>query len=166
MYCLARRLCPVLSFLCLLCGCLPLMGADIKLSWDANAETNIAGYRIYFGTAPRVYGSPITLGNQTAYTLTGLNAGTYYLTVTAFDISGNESSFSNEVTQTLSASTVTCDINNDGGVNVLDLQALINAIMGLNVLSGIFDLNRDGKVDVLDLQILANVILGLRTCPQ
>jgi len=58
----------------------------------------------------------------------------------------------------------TCDINADGSVNALDLQVLINAILGA-MSSSSYDVNQDGSVNVLDLQTLTNVILGTLTCP-
>jgi hypothetical protein len=66
---------------------------------------------------------------------------------------------------TVTQNTSRCDINSDGSVNVLDIQLLINSILGIpgSPVSG--DLNRDGGANVLDLQLLINVILGLRTCP-
>lgn len=72
------------------------------LSWDPPAATaNLAGYRIYIGTAPGTYQQPLgqgfSVGNVTTYTLMGLSAGTrYYFSVTAIDTSGNESTYSNE----------------------------------------------------------------------
>ncbi|HJV65773.1 MAG TPA: hypothetical protein VJ550_08570 [Geomonas sp.] len=36
------------------------------------------------------------------YTVTGLETGTYYFTVTAVDSSGNESGYSNEARKTIS----------------------------------------------------------------
>src|SRR5215831_4400227 len=58
----------------------------------------------------------------------------------------------------------TCDINADGSVNALDLQVLINAILGA-LTANSYDVNQDGSVNVLDLQTLTNVILGTDTCP-
>jgi Fibronectin type III domain len=71
------------------------------LVWDAVIATNLSGYRLYYGTAPRTYlqpfGQGINVGNVTSYTLTGLTAGTrYYFAVTAIDVFGNESGYSNE----------------------------------------------------------------------
>jgi len=146
----------------------PALAADVTLAWDANTESNLAGYKVYYGTASRVYGTPITIGTQTTYTVTGLTPGTYYFAVTAYNTSGLESGYSNEVFQTVSgtSSTTKCDANSDGLANVLDLQILINAILGIQTIpAGKGDLNGDGKVDVLDLQILGNVILGIRSCP-
>jgi hypothetical protein len=153
---------PILLFL-LYC-CAQAVAADVSLAWDASISPNITGYKVYVGNSSRNYGTPITIGNQTTFTVTGLASGTYYFAVTAFDMDGNESDFSNEVTQTTSAGH-TCNINGDGSVNYLDLQILANVILGVGQTSSSYDLNSDGRVDYLDLQILSNVILGIRSCP-
>ena len=72
------------------------------LAWDAVAAPNLSGYRVYFGTAPGMYlqapGQGISVGNVTAFTVTGLASGLrYYFAVTDFDVGGTESSYSNEV---------------------------------------------------------------------
>jgi hypothetical protein len=74
------------------------LAAQIRLAWDPNTESDLAGYRVYFGTSSRNYGPPINVQNVTVYALTGLTKGqTYYVAVTAYDSSGNESGLSNEV---------------------------------------------------------------------
>jgi hypothetical protein len=157
----------IIAILVLLACSAPAFAGDVTLSWDPNSETNLAGYRIYYGTGPGVYTTPITVGTQTSYTITNLAPGTYFFAVTAFNTLGLESGFSNEVSTTITTTPTTgkCDVNSDSLVNVLDLQMVINAILGTQTLSGKGDLNGDGKVDVLDLQILGNVILGTRSCP-
>jgi hypothetical protein len=74
-----------------------LFAADITLAWDANTETDLAGYRLYYGTSSRSYGSPISVGTTTTYTMQNLSPGTYFFTVTAYNTSGAESGYSNEV---------------------------------------------------------------------
>lgn len=77
----------------------------ITIAWDpptTNVDgsplTDLAGYRVYYGTASRIYGSPIDVGNVTTYTLTGLPPGpTYFIAVTGYDTLINQSNFSNEV---------------------------------------------------------------------
>jgi hypothetical protein len=143
---------------------LPALAGDVALAWDAVSATNLAGYKVYYGTASRSYLTPLPAGIQTSYTVTSSHfqpGQTYYFTVTAFDSSGTESSYSNEV----SIMIPTCDINSDASVNVLDLQRLINIILGTSSSSPAFDLNSDGSINVLELQILSNVVLGLRSCP-
>lgn len=78
------------------------IAGDAVLSWDPNTESDLAGYKVYFGTAHATYGSPVDVGNQTTYTVIGLNSGTFYFAVTAYDTSGNESDPSNETTKTVS----------------------------------------------------------------
>jgi predicted phage tail protein len=75
--------------------------AEVSLAWDASISENIAGYKVYVGTATRTYTAPITVGNQTTYTVEGLKPGTFYFAVTAFNAAGDESDFSNEVNTTI-----------------------------------------------------------------
>ncbi len=58
-----------------------------------------------------------------------------------------------------------CDINNDGNLNVVDVQLLINVILSVTSCPGDCDVNNDGTTNVVDLQVLSNVILGLQSCP-
>ncbi len=154
---------------CLLSGILAVpsvMAGDVTLQWDPNPETDVVGYRVYYGTASRTYSSPIPLGLQTSYTVTGLAAGTYYFAVTAFNSEGLESAFSNEVSTTLAGSGtgMTCDVNGDGLRTVADVQTVSNAVLAGSS-NSIYDINKDGKVNILDVQTLVNVVLGLRSCP-
>ena len=74
------------------------LAARIRLAWDPNTESDVVGYKVYFGTSSRSYGPPKYVGNATVYALKGLTSGqTYYIAVTAYDSSGYESGFSNEV---------------------------------------------------------------------
>ena len=74
------------------------------LQWAANQEADLAGYRIYHGTAPGVYGVFQAVGKTTTYQYTNLEPSkTHYFTITAFDISGNESLPSPEVSKAITA---------------------------------------------------------------
>ncbi len=70
----------------------------LTLAWDPNREYDLAGYKIYFGIQSGDYDSVIDVGNITQYTVTDLDPETqYYLALTAYDTSYNESEFSEEV---------------------------------------------------------------------
>ncbi len=72
--------------------------AQVTLAWDPNTESDLAGYKIHYGTASNSYSVHIDVHNVTTYTVTGLTDGqTYYLAATAYDASGNESGYSNSV---------------------------------------------------------------------
>jgi len=74
------------------------MAAQATLAWDPNTESDLAGYRIHYGTASGSYTVHTDVHNVTTYTVDGLTAGqTYYFAVTAYDASGNESGYSNPV---------------------------------------------------------------------
>ncbi len=77
---------------------------QVTLSWDPNTETDLAGYKIHYGTASNSYSARIDVHNVTTYTVTGLTAGqTYYFAATAYDTSGNESGYSNQVVHSVPA---------------------------------------------------------------
>lgn len=83
-------------------------GNSATLTWDApttNADgtplTDLAGYKVYYGTTSGNYTEVIDAGNVTTYKVENLSPGTYYFTVTAYDTSGNESDYSNEVSKTI-----------------------------------------------------------------
>jgi hypothetical protein len=71
------------------------------LSWDMNSETDLAYYRVYYGTSSRDYDSYITVDKlYPSCTLNEKNliAGlTYYIALTAFDFHLNESGYSDEL---------------------------------------------------------------------
>jgi hypothetical protein len=61
-------------------------------------ENDLAGYKVYYGTQSEEYDFVIDVGDVTHYTVTGLEPETlYYLALTAYDTSWNESDFSAEV---------------------------------------------------------------------
>ncbi|MEN8131625.1 MAG: LamG-like jellyroll fold domain-containing protein [Pseudomonadota bacterium] len=69
------------------------------LAWVSPNEPGIYGYRIYYGQSSRNYPLSINVGNQTSYTVTGLQEGkTYYFAVKTIGASG-ESVYSNEVSK-------------------------------------------------------------------
>lgn len=79
-----------------------VFAGEAILSWNANSEPDLAGYKVYYGTSSQDYGIPIDVGNFTSHTLTGLTKGTtYYFAITAYDTSSNESDFSVELSKSI-----------------------------------------------------------------
>ncbi len=78
---------------------------NVTVSWDANTENDLAGYNLYIGESTQTYSGVVDVGNATEFTWNNLDAGkTFYFAVTAYDLSANESGFSQEVSITLSGS--------------------------------------------------------------
>ena len=77
------------------------------LQWAANSESDLAGYRVYQGTTAGVYSQSIEVGNVTTYTIANLQTSlTHYFAITAYDLSGNESYPSEEVSQYIADSSL------------------------------------------------------------
>jgi hypothetical protein len=91
-------------------GPTPASGAA-TLSWaapdqntDGSALTNLAGYRIYFGTSANDLNQVIDIANVglTTYVVDDLSTGTYYFSIRAYNTTGVESALSNIVSETIS----------------------------------------------------------------
>ncbi len=53
------------------------------------------------------------------------------------------------------------DVNDDGTVNISDVTALVNIILGKSVAPNMLgDVNQDGNIDISDVTALVNIILG------
>jgi hypothetical protein len=70
---------------------------------DGSPDLIIAGFNIYYGTAPGDYEIPINIpsGADTVYTIPNLPDGTYYAVVTEYDTAGRESIYTPEMVATL-----------------------------------------------------------------
>jgi hypothetical protein len=84
--------------------------SSVTFSWVAPTEnnngsplTNLAGYKIHYGTASQDYSQVVALNNPSLsrYVLDSLPSGTYYFAITAYNSAGIESSLSGEITATL-----------------------------------------------------------------
>lgn len=72
--------------------------AVLSLNWNSNTESDLAGYRVYYGNTSGIYTSSEDAGNVTSYEISNVTNGkTYYISLRAYDTSGNESASSQEV---------------------------------------------------------------------
>lgn len=74
--------------------------ATVTLAWVASPSTNVAGYKVHYGTAPGVYSTIVDAGNPAIKekSILGLALNTtYYFAVGAYNSLGQESAMSNEV---------------------------------------------------------------------
>ncbi|HEU4402554.1 MAG TPA: C25 family cysteine peptidase, partial [Candidatus Polarisedimenticolia bacterium] len=72
----------------------PGTGGRLQVFWQANSETDLKGYNLYYGTQPGgPYAAKVSLGKDATSTLlAGLTDGVaYYMALSATNTSGNES---------------------------------------------------------------------------
>ena len=144
--------------------------ASVSVTWDANNESDLAGYKIYQRKLPSTdYGSPVFSGFPSnpaspQITITNLIEGeTYGFIATAFDASGNESSPTTEKQITVSSSgsggggSIDVWPNADtGDVGVWLMDGLTVGLDGIPggapmtwTIAGIGDLDGDDKADLV-----------------
>jgi hypothetical protein len=78
----------------------PSLGAA-TITWKANSEADLAGYKVYIGTSSGIYSKSIDVGNVTSHRVTLSKGSTYFFAVTAYDKTGNESGKSAEISRSI-----------------------------------------------------------------
>ncbi len=81
---------------------------NVSLAWDMPTTyvdgtplTDLAGFKVYYGTESGIYPQVIDVRDTTSYSSGALGPGTYYFAVTAYDSYRSESEFSNEISTTI-----------------------------------------------------------------
>jgi fibronectin type 3 domain-containing protein len=71
----------------------------VTLAWDPNPpEDNVIGYKVYYGIESNAYTTVLDVANVTLVKIRHLEKGKlYYFAVTAYDVEGQESDFSQEL---------------------------------------------------------------------
>ena len=78
----------------------PEMTNDMEFQWDANTESDLDHYNIYYGTTSGAHSNSVDVGDGTAATIeiqAGDTTTRYYFTITAVDDSDNESDKAEEL---------------------------------------------------------------------
>jgi hypothetical protein len=79
---------------------------NVTINWNPPTQntngsplTNLAGFKIHYGTASQKYTQTITVSNPglVTYVIANLSPGKYYFAVTAYSSAGTESPLSSEV---------------------------------------------------------------------
>jgi hypothetical protein len=102
----------------MLVHCTAFATPSVTLTWHPSVDTNVAGYKIYYGTVSHVYTNTVSVGNVTNTTLNNLVAGaTYFFAATTYGASGLESGFSNEASYNTGVTNTspTNTVSNAGG---------------------------------------------------
>jgi hypothetical protein len=131
---------------------------QVALSWTAGSGA--ASYNLYRGTAAGGEGTtPVATGITTVtHTDTGLTNGTTYFYKVAAVNPGGTSPLSNQA----SAKPMSpCDVNQDGTLNVSDVQMIVDQALG--IMSAANAMNHGGVTNVVEVQIVTNAVLG-KTC--
>ena len=152
-------------------------GERIRVTWSANPELDLAGYRIYYreGQAGPPYDgmasqkgipSPVPVGTDTMYSLNGMMMDQhYYLALTAYDIMGNESNYSQEFAADLSSANLVMrgDVTGNGIVTAYDASWILQHTVGLRTLTGLdsiaADVSGDSTISAYDASLVLQYVI-------
>ena len=78
--------------------CAPSLAQAQSLVWNPNPESDLAGYKVHYGTESGTYTTQVDVGNSTIFAPQGFDwSRTLYFAVQAYDTEGLESGLSAEV---------------------------------------------------------------------
>ena len=101
----SRRVLPAFMFFAIATHLFAANPVSISLAWDRSTDTNVTGYKVYWGVSSRNYISQQDNLDKTTATISDLTVGVrYYFAVTAYNQSGLESTFSAEVSAVVGGS--------------------------------------------------------------
>ena len=110
-----KRTFTLLIFSIFFCFVSPVYAVDVTMAWSPNTESDVEGYKLYYktglnglpyngvgateGDAPIIiWTDELNNPEQPEFTIHGLNENeTYYFVLTAYDVDGYESAYSDEV---------------------------------------------------------------------
>ena len=125
-----------------------------KMVFSVPAEEGDAASRLITGITDKFY------------TVNGLTeGGTFTYRVKAYYVNGTQSAWSNMQTVTLFDNGPvyqTGDVNHDGGINIADVTALIDKLLGVEGSSyaDTSDVNGDGTINIADVTTLIDMLLS------
>jgi hypothetical protein len=135
----------------------PLMAhalTPVTVAWDENNPVP-EGYILYWGSSSGNYPNSHDVGNVTQYTIPGLQEGvTYYFAAKAYDDTGNESAYSQELSHTvgLTTHTISASAETHGSITPS------GAVVVNNGESQIFTITPDQDYQVLEVRVNGNLI--------
>ena len=93
-----RRIINLAVWVVVMLACADLVrGETVTVVWSASPSAGVAGYRIYWGASSRAYCCVTNAGLVLTQAVILPQAGRWFFAATAYDTSGLESAWSNEV---------------------------------------------------------------------
>ena len=155
-----KRMCSVLPraamrFACTILFLISSITHAAWLEWDRSSDTNVIGYRVYFGPTSRGYDSVLDVSNETTVTIPPLAPGTaYYFAVTAYNSSALESDFSEETSYIEPSPNETPFALGD------NYQTLQETVLNVPAMNGVLDNDVDPDGDLLSALLVSSAAHG------
>jgi hypothetical protein len=122
---------------------------SVTIEWDPNPEPDVVSYKVYHGTDSRAYGFTNEVANSTQCVISNLQIeATYYFAVTAINLSGLESDFSEELRYSAIEEGIEADVSprpegsRTGTVTVTDWVQVGRFVAGLDPVAAAAEFRR------------------------
>ncbi len=126
-----------IPFVLIFFHCSQASSAEVTLAWNASSGSDVSGYRIYYGTSSGNYTNNTNVGRYTSCTISSLDTNrTYYFAATAYNSSGQESAFSNQVSKYVPQDSTSTTSTTSGSAATLDNGGSGTSSTGTWVTSG------------------------------
>lgn len=124
--------------LALLCPTSVSATQSVTLAWNPVTGANVAGYKVYYGSASGIYTNITSVGNVTNVTISGLTDGaTYYFATTTLGTAGLESGYSSEISYTVPVPLIQVNPGTIGYGTVLAGKSVTNSFTVKNAGTGL-----------------------------
>jgi len=108
--------------------------ASVNVAWNPNAESDIAGYKLSYGSSSGNYSSTLPTGKTTSATVSGLTDGQlYYFVLRAVNTAGVESASSTEISYRVPLPANTPPVAIAKSVTTLEDQSVSIVLTGSDV---------------------------------
>lgn len=129
----------------------------VTVAWNANPETNIAGYKIHLGTTSGNYTTIQTVPNATSSVLSDLSPSTtYFCALQAYNTAGLTSSLSSEISFTTPAALPEIAVTGSTGSNLTDGTTTISfgaTSIGSTNATRVITLSNSGTANLTGLSV-------------
>lgn len=130
----------------------PMLAGEIDY---VNGITYVMGNsgQKFYSTADTAY-SEKTIYSQSTYQIINVNGDT--LSLSTYDSAGN---LLDSWSTTAKTTTLTGDVNDDGVIDLDDVNAIYRAVLNCDDYNSIMDINADGIIDMRDTQLVLKIYL-------
>ena len=134
---------------------------DVWPGVRVNADTTIRNKKFFYRVFP-VYSENYTFnlifnkgGSGQSVDITGLNSDRY------FEITSTTNKYTvRDITDLMTGDILVGDVTGDGQVDISDVNAVINMMLGKTPITDVGDVTGDGNVDISDVNAVINIMLG------
>ena len=96
-----------------------------RFSWEAVPDPVVSGYKVHWGTQSGIYDQNLDTGNVTEVTIAAFSQGAeYFLAITSYNTSGEESGYSPEISFTYDAASRAILLEAENGLLTAPMQIM------------------------------------------